>query len=157
MPRQTQAQGRPTQANRPAAARQGFSFIECSLEPQRTRSKFLGVALAGGAGWRAELASRVKGLSEAQFWEAYGTEERCQAVVRSCGGRKARLPRACGGWKGQVTSYPAKVRAGLPPARSHSRRHDLSRHQAALTTWFLAMWLIATANGVELRSSWAAG
>jgi hypothetical protein len=28
-----------------------------------------------------KLASRVKGLSEAQFREAYGTEEQCRAVV----------------------------------------------------------------------------
>jgi len=29
----------------------------------------------------SKLASRVRGLSEAQFREAYGTEERCRAVV----------------------------------------------------------------------------
>ena len=28
-----------------------------------------------------KLASQVKGLSEAQFREAYGTEERCRAAV----------------------------------------------------------------------------
>ena len=29
----------------------------------------------------SRLASRVRGLSEAQFREAYGTEEQCRAVV----------------------------------------------------------------------------
>ncbi len=41
-----------------------------------------------------KLASQVRGLSEAQFREADGTEEQCRAVWRSCAGRLASSARS---------------------------------------------------------------
>ena len=76
-----------------------------------------------------KLASRV-GLSEAQFREAYGTEEQCRAAVE-----KLRWPRASSApvrrHRGQVAQHPAQSSAGPAATRSRSPPDDLPRHQAA--------------------------
>src|SRR5215218_6685413 len=90
-----------------------------------------------------KLASRVRGLSEAQFRAAYGTEE-----LRWPGGFVCPL---CGGGEGKWLSTRPKVRCRA------------CRHQVSLTAgtifhatklppavWFLAMRLVATAkNGIS--------
>jgi hypothetical protein len=44
-----------------------------------------------------KLASRVRGLSEAQFREAYGTEEQCRAVVEKLRWPEGFVCPLCGG------------------------------------------------------------
>jgi hypothetical protein len=98
-----------------------------------------------------KLASQVRGLSEAQFREAYGTEEQCRAVVLKLRWPKGFVCPSCGGTEGRWLSTRPKIQCGT------------CRHQASLTagtifhatklpltSWFLAMWLIATAkNGIS--------
>src|SRR3982750_2551424 len=98
-----------------------------------------------------KLASRVKGLSEAQFREAYGTEERCRAAVE-----KLRWPKGfdcplCGSREGKWLSTRPKIQGRAcrhqvpPPAGTTFHATKLP-----LTSWFLAMWLVATAkNGIS--------
>ena len=79
-----------------------------------------------------KLASQVRGLSEAQFREAYGTEEQCRAVVEKlrwpAGLRLPGLRRL----RGQVAEHPAEDPVpGLPAPGLAHRRHHLPRHQAA--------------------------
>src|SRR3954449_5969178 len=115
-----------------------------------------------------KLASRVRGLSEAQFRETYGTEERCRAVVEKLRWPVGFVCPLCGGTEGKWLSTRPKVQCRA------------CRHQASLTTgtffhatklpltsWFLAMWLVATAKngissvelgrrlGVKQTSAWA--
>jgi ISXO2-like transposase domain/Transposase zinc-ribbon domain len=93
----------------------------------------------------------VRGLSEAQFRAAYGTEEQCRAAVE-----KLRWPGgfACplrGGTEGEWLSTRPKVQC-------RACRHQASltagtifhATKLPLTTWFLAMWLVASAkNGIS--------
>jgi ISXO2-like transposase domain/Transposase zinc-ribbon domain len=98
-----------------------------------------------------KLASRVRGLSEAQFREAYGTEERCRAVVEKLRWPKGFVCPRCGGREGKRLSTRPKMQC-------RACRHQVSltagtifhATKLPLTTWFLAMWLIATAkNGIS--------
>src|SRR5215217_4333206 len=98
-----------------------------------------------------KLASRVRGLSEAQFRATYGTKERCRAVVEELrwpGGFACPL---CGGGEGKWLSTRPKVQC-------RACRHQTSltactifhATKLPLTSWFLAMWLVATAkNGIS--------
>src|ERR671929_474937 len=97
------------------------------------------------------LASRVRGLSEAQFREAYGTEEQCRAVVAKLRWPEGFVCPLCGGTEGTRLSTRAKIQC-------RACRHQTSLtagtifHAAKLplTAWFLAMWLIASAkNGIS--------
>ena len=47
-----------------------------------------------------KLASRVRGLSEAQFRKAYGTEEQCRAVVEELRWPEGFVCPLCGGCEG---------------------------------------------------------
>ena len=98
-----------------------------------------------------KLASRVRGLSEAQFREAYGTEEQCRAVVEELRWPKGFVCPLCGGTEGKWLSTRPKIQC-------RACRHQVSltagtifhATKLPLTTWFLAMWLIATAkNGIS--------
>jgi Transposase zinc-ribbon domain/ISXO2-like transposase domain len=98
-----------------------------------------------------KLASRVKGLSEAQFREAYGTEERCRAVVEKLRWPGGFVCPSCGGTAGTRLTTRPKIQC-------RACRHQVSLtagtifHAAKLplTSWFLAMWLVATAkNGIS--------
>ena len=114
------------------------------------------------------LASRVRGLSEAQFRQAYGTEERCRAAVEKLrwpGGFACPL---CGGAEGKWLSTRPKVQC-------RACRHQTSltagpifhATKLPLTSWFLAMWLVATAKhgissvelgrrlGIKQTNAWA--
>src|ERR687884_453160 len=98
-----------------------------------------------------KLASRVKGLSEAQFREAYGTEEQCRALVEKLRRPKGFVCPPCGGTEGTRLSTRPKIQC-------RACRHQASltagtifhATKLPLTTWFLAMWLVATAkNGIS--------
>src|SRR5215211_5843957 len=112
-------------------------------------------------GMAGKLASQFRGLSEAQFYEAYGTEAQCRAVVEKLRWPEGFVCPLCGGCEGKWLSTRPKVQC-------RACRHQVSltagtifhATKLPLTSWFLAMWLVATAkNGissVELEQS-AAG
>jgi transposase-like protein len=98
-----------------------------------------------------KLASQVRGLSEAQFREAYGTEAQCRAVVEKLRWPSGFVCPACGGCAGKGLSTRPKIQC-------RACRHQVSltagtifhATKLPLTGWFLAMWLIATAkNGIS--------
>ncbi len=98
-----------------------------------------------------KLASRVRGLSEAQFREAYGTEAQCRAVVETLRWPQGFVCPLCGGCEGTQLSTRAKVQC-------RACRHQVSltagtifhATKLPLTSWFLAIWLVATAkNGIS--------
>ena len=68
-----------------------------------------------------KLASRVRGLSEAQFREAYGTEEQCRAVVEKLRWPEGFVCPLCGGTEGERLSTRSKVQCRA------------CRHQVSLT------------------------
>ena len=98
-----------------------------------------------------KLASQVRGLSEAQFREAYGSEEKCRAVVEKLRWPSGFVCPICGGCEGTRLSTRPKIQC-------RACRHRVSltagtifhSTKLPLTAWFLAMWLIATAkNGIS--------
>jgi transposase-like protein len=98
-----------------------------------------------------KLASRVRGLSEAEFQATYGTEEQCRAVVEKLRWPDRFVCPLCGGQEGKWLSTRPKIQC-------RSCRHQVSltagtifhATKLSLTTWFLAMWLIASAkNGIS--------
>ena len=98
-----------------------------------------------------KLASRVRGLSEAQFRAAYGTEAQCRAVVETLRWPDGLVCPVCGGSEGTQLSTRPKVQC-------RACRHQVSltagtifhATKLPLTSWFLAMWLIASAkNGIS--------
>jgi hypothetical protein len=98
-----------------------------------------------------KLASRVRGLSEAQFREAYGTEEKCRAVVEELRWPEGFVCPRCGGCEGEWLSTRPKLQC-------RACRHQVSltagtifhATKLPLTTWFLAMRLVTTAkNGIS--------
>src|SRR3954466_10926063 len=68
-----------------------------------------------------KLASQVRGLSEAQFRESYGTEERCRAVVEKLRWPKGFVCPRCGGCEGKWLSTRPKMQCRA------------CRHQVSLT------------------------
>jgi hypothetical protein len=94
-----------------------------------------------------KLASRVKGLSEAQFREADGTEERCRAAVEKLRWPKGFVRPLRGPCEGRRLSTRPKIRC-------RACRHQVSltagtivhATEPPLTGWFLAMRLVATAK-----------
>ena len=94
-----------------------------------------------------KLASQVRGLSEAQFREAYGSEEQCRAVVEKLRWPSGFVCPACGGCEGKWLSTRPKIQCRA------------CRHQVSLTagTIFhatkLPMW---TARGGQADKSAAA-
>ena len=98
-----------------------------------------------------KLASQVRGLSEPQFHEAYGSEEKCRAVVEKLRWPSGFVCPICGGCEGTRLSTRPKIQC-------RACRHQVSltagtifhATKLPLTAWFLAMWLIATAkNGIS--------
>jgi hypothetical protein len=98
-----------------------------------------------------KLASQVRGLSEAQFREASGTEEQCRTVVEKLRWPKGFVCPLRGGCEGTRLSTRPKVQC-------RACRHQVSltagtifhATKLPLTSWFLAMWLVATAkNGIS--------
>jgi Transposase zinc-ribbon domain len=108
-------------------------------------------AALGAAGMPGQLAARVKGLSEAAFRAAFGTEEQCRAVLEKLRWPKGFLRTACGhagrAWRRERRLYPC-----------HRCKHQVSltagtifhATKLPLTTWFLAIHLLVTArNGLS--------
>ncbi len=100
-----------------------------------------------------KLASRVRGLSEAQFREACGTEERCRAVVEKLRRPAGFVCPRCGSCEGKWLSTRPKVQCR---ACRHQDQASLTAGtifhatKPPPTTWFLAMWLVAAAkNGIS--------
>jgi transposase-like protein len=98
-----------------------------------------------------KLASRVRGLSEAEFQAAYGSEEQCRAVVEKLRWPEGFVCPLCGGQEGKWLSTRPKIQC-------RACRHQVSltagtifhATKLPLTSWFLAMWLIASAkNGIS--------
>jgi ISXO2-like transposase domain/Transposase zinc-ribbon domain len=98
-----------------------------------------------------KLASQVRGLSEAQFRAAYGTEEQCRATVEKLRWPKGFVCPLCGSCEGKWLSTRPKIQC-------RACRHQVSltagtifhATKLPLTAWFLAMWLVATAkNGIS--------
>ena len=98
-----------------------------------------------------KLASRVRGLSEAEFQAAYGTEEQCRAVVEKLRWPGGFVCPLCGGAEGKWLRTRPKIQC-------RACRHQVSltagtvfhATKLPLTSWFLAMWLVATAkNGIS--------
>ena len=98
-----------------------------------------------------KLASRVRGLSEAEFQAAFGTEAQCWTVVEKLRWPSGFVCPLCGGQEGKWLSTRPKIQC-------RACRHQVSltagtifhATKLPLTSWFLAMWLIATAkNGIS--------
>jgi len=98
-----------------------------------------------------KLASRVRGLSEAQFQAAYGTEAQCRAMVEKLRWPDGFVCPICGGATCHRLTTRPKIQCG-------SCRHQTSltagtifhSTKLPLTSWFLAIWLVATAkNGIS--------
>src|SRR3712207_8381544 len=86
-----------------------------------------------------KLASQVRGLSEAQFLEAYGSEAQCRAVVEKLRWPKGFVCALCGGCEGTRLSTRPKIQC-------RACRHQVSltagtifhSTKLPLTSWFLA-------------------
>jgi ISXO2-like transposase domain/Transposase zinc-ribbon domain len=108
----------------------------------------MGLPVEGGMAMATRLAARAKGLSEAEFREAFGTEEQCRAALE-----KLRWP--------QGFTCPACGHAWLAGRQLHQcnrckRQVSLTAGtifhatKLPLTLWFLAIHLIVTAkNGIS--------
>src|SRR4051812_4623155 len=98
-----------------------------------------------------KLASQVRGLSEAQFRAAYGSEEECRVVVERLRWPKGFVCPACGSCEGTRLSTRPKIQCrGCRRQVSLTAGTIFHATKLPLTTWFLAMWLIATAkNGIS--------
>src|SRR5918998_2530994 len=94
-----------------------------------------------------KLASQVRGLSEAQFREAYGSEAQCRAVVEKLRWPSGFVCPVCGGCEGTQLSTRPKIQC-------RACRHQVSltagtifpAPKPPLRSWVLAMWPIPTAK-----------
>ncbi len=94
-----------------------------------------------------KLASRVRGLSEAQFRETHGTEEKCRAVVEKLRWPTGFVCPLCGGAEGKWLRTRPKIQCrGCRHQVSLTAGTIFHATKLPLTSWFLAMWLIATAK-----------
>jgi hypothetical protein len=92
-------------------------------------------------------ASRVKGLSEAQFRGAYGTEERCRAAVGKLRWPEGFVCPRRGGCEGTRLSTRPEVRCRACRHQASLTAGPIFRAtKLPLTTWLLAMRLVATAK-----------
>src|SRR3954454_11171132 len=98
-----------------------------------------------------KLALQVRGLSEAQFREGYGTEEKCRAIVEKLRWPAGFVCPVCGSCEGRWLSTRPKIQCrGCRHQVSLTAGTVFHATKPPLTTWFLAMWLVATAkNGIS--------
>src|SRR4051794_19530317 len=98
-----------------------------------------------------KLASRVKGLSEGQFREAPGTEGRGRGAVGKLRWPKGFVCPLCGSCEGRWLSTRPKIQCrACRPQVSLTAGTIFHATKLPLTSWFLAMWLVATAkNGIS--------
>jgi hypothetical protein len=97
------------------------------------------------------LAARVKGLSEAGFREAFGTEEQCRAVLEKLRWPKGFICPACGhggrAWLAERKLFQCNRCKHQVSLTAGTIFHST---KLPLTTWFLAIHLIVTAkNGIS--------
>ncbi len=102
-------------------------------------------------GMAGKLAARVKGLSEAEFQAAFGTEARCRAVLERLRWPQGFLCPACGhagrAWLGERRLYQCNRCKHQVSLTAGTIFHAT---KLPLTTWFLAIHLIVTAkNGIS--------
>ena len=115
-----------------------------------------------------ELASRVRELGEAEFRAAYGTEERCRAVVEQLRWPEGFVCPLCGGREGTRLSTRPKIQcASCRHQASATAGTTFAGTKLPLTRWFLAIRLIATAAegitsvelgrrlGIKQTNAWA--
>jgi hypothetical protein len=98
-----------------------------------------------------QLAARVKGLSEAAFQAAFGTEEQCRAVLEKLRWPKGFLCPACGhgsrAWLRERQLYQCNRCKHQVSLTAGTIFHAT---KLPLTTWLLAIHLIVTAkNGIS--------
>jgi transposase-like protein len=99
----------------------------------------------------ANLAARIKGLSEAEFRAAFGTEMQCRAVLEKLRWCKGFICPACGhdgrAWLGERQLYQCNRCKHQVSLTAGTIFHAT---KLPLTTWFLAIHLIVTAkNGIS--------
>src|SRR5947209_7398336 len=95
-----------------------------------------------------KLASRVRGLGEAEFQAAYGTEERCRTAVEELRWPEGFACPACGGRQGTRLSTRPKIQCTSCRHQASSTAGTIfASTKLPLTRWFLAIRLIATAAG----------
>ena len=93
-----------------------------------------------------KLASRVRGLSEAEFRASYGTEERCRTAVEQRRWPEGFVCPVCGGREGTRLSTRPKIQCGSCRHQASSTAGTIfAGTKLPLTRWFLAPRLIATA------------
>ena len=93
-----------------------------------------------------KLASQVRGLSEAQFRAAYGSEEQCRAVVEKLRWPSGFVCPACGGCEGTWLSTRPKIQCRSCRHQASSTADTIfAGTKLPLTSWFLAIRLITTA------------
>ena len=98
-----------------------------------------------------KLAARVKGLSEAAFREAFGTEEQCRAVIEKLRWRKGFVCPACGhdgrSWLAERKLFQCNRCKHQVSLTAGTIFHAT---KLPLTIWFLAIHLIVSAkNGIS--------
>ena len=101
-----------------------------------------------------KLAARVKGLSEAAFREAFGTEEQGRAVLEKLRWPQGFVCPACGSLRAGVLKTKAHTYECADCGRQTSVTAGtvLHRSHLPLRLWFLAAWLVAThKNGISAR------
>jgi hypothetical protein len=109
------------------------------------------LAVEGGTAVAVGLAARVKGLSEAAFRAAFGTEEQCRAALEELRWPQGFICPACG-HGGHAWLAERKLHRCNRCKRQGSLTAGTIFHatKLPLTTWFLAIQVVATAkNGIS--------
>src|SRR3954463_14054524 len=115
-----------------------------------------------------KLASRVRGLGEAEFQAAYGTAPRCRTAVEELRWPEGFLCPVCGGHEGTRLSTRPKIQCRSCRHQASSTAGTIfASTKLPLTRWFLAIRLIATAAegitsvelgrrlGIKQTNAWA--
>src|SRR5215211_2405576 len=93
-----------------------------------------------------KLGSRVRGLSEAEFRAAYGTEEQCRAAVEELRWPTGFVCPICGGRQGTRLSTRPKIQCRSCRHQASSTAGTIiANTKLPLTSWFLAIRLISRA------------
>src|SRR3954453_16200485 len=113
-------------------------------------------------------ASRGRGVGEAEFQAAYGTEERCRTAVEELRWPEGFVCPVCGGREGTRLSTRPKIQCGSCRHQASSTVGTIfASTKLPLTRWLLAIRLIATAAegvtpgelgrrlGIKQTNAWA--
>ena len=93
-----------------------------------------------------KLASRVRGLSEAEFQATYGTEKQCRAAVEELRWPMGFVCPVCGGREGTRLSTRPKIQCRSCRHQASSTADTIfAGTKLPLTSWFLAIRLISRA------------